>query len=243
MGRKIALIALGVVLLGSGFGWWLTHWRTGPWRPALSAREVATRVLGEQIRTRHPQAKVLVVGNPFTQRSGQSGEIYAFEEAAVRGLREGLGSPGALKLVYPELRPEFLRNPQSVSVDPKTTTPLSYLVSDDSFDRLVRENPGFGVLISLIGVPIQIRQSRLWTEPGQPSLALLLPDWRLLGGYESIRDAVKSGKIAAAVIAQPNAPSGEGLGRDRYREEFQRRFILVTRDNIDELLRTHTRLF
>lgn len=240
--RRYAWVGVVVLLAGLGLVWWYTRGRTAPWRPALTSREIATRVLAEYLSDRFPEAKALVIGNPFSQRSGQDPEVYAFEQASIEGLKKGFGISEKIKVAYPELRPEFFQQPQSVYVDPKTTTPLSYLVAPDSFQSLVRAHPGFDVVISLIGLPIEIQNSELWRAP-RPRLALILPDWRLIGGPGAIRHAVESGKIAAAVINRPGAPADEKPSREDYRDEFNRRFLLVTKESVDELLRTHPQLF
>jgi len=238
--RRIALALLGVAAL-AGLGWWgYSQVTTGRWRPALSSRELATRTLAQYLAKTHPPAKVLVVGNPFTLRSGQGAEIYAFEKASVRGLQEGFGGGGAaLQVAYPELRPELT----TVYVG-NTTTPLSYLVAEHAFDRLVEAHPGVELLVSLIGLPVSITEDPLWREPGKPRFALLLPDWRIVGRAEAVRQAIKSGKIEAAVIARPGAVSDETpLRPGEFQEEFDRRFILVTTENIDELLQTYPHAF
>ncbi len=246
MNRHAALVAVLLVLgVAGAAGWWFFQ-RVGPaWRPALDSREVATRVLGEHLARVFPGAKALVIGNPFTLRSGQDPEIYAFEKAGIRGLELGFGGPGAIRVVYPELHKEFLERPASVYVDPRTTTPLSYLVADGEFDRLAKANPGYDLIVSLIGLPLGIGESEVWlTTTTKPFFGLLLPDWRIIGGPEAVQQAVKSGKIAAAVINRrgASAEADADAGAD-YHAEFERRFVLVTKENIDNLLRIHLQLW
>src|SRR6478609_5310599 len=110
MTRKIAgvtVVTLGIAVLV----WWYLKTPSAEFRSALSAREIATRVMAEYLVHQYPGSNALVVGNPFTQRSGQSPEIYAFESASMRGLEEGFGSKERLRLVHPELRPEFQEHP------------------------------------------------------------------------------------------------------------------------------------
>ncbi|MCI0540216.1 MAG: hypothetical protein L0Z50_33850, partial [Verrucomicrobiales bacterium] len=197
MKRGTAAILAAAILGLAGASWFCLRNRPGSWRPAQSVRKMATRVLGEHLSTRFPGAKALVVANPFTQRAGQSAEIHGFDKAGIRGLQEGFQAKDSIKVVYPELRSEFDQNPQSVYVDPKTTTPLSFLVADEAFDRLAKSHPDCALIISLIGVPLNLRQSEIWREPDRPRWGLLLPDWRIVGDRAAIREAVKSGKIAA----------------------------------------------
>ena len=242
--KRVVSVLCGLVAAAAL--WFLySRFHGAAWRPALSSREVATRILASHLAQRYPGAKVLVVGNPFTQRSGQASEIYAFEEASVQGLRTGFGgAPEAVKVVYPDLRPQFLQNPQSVFVDPKTTTPLSFLVADDAFDRLLAADPERQVVVTLIGVPVNLRDTQAWRNPESRHLALLFPDWRFLGNQADIVTAFKSGKLAAAVVNKPGAVGlSSPVSAGDVRGEFDRRFLLVTSDNIEKMFASYPRAF
>ncbi len=243
MSRRTSFLVV-VALLGAGALWWWYSWHhPAGWSPALSSREIATRVLAEQLVRHRPGAKALVIGNPFVERSGQSAEIYAFERASIAGLEHGFGTMESLRVVHPALKPEFLQHPESVAIDPKTTTPLSYLIVEDAFDRVVQTNGGFDFLISLIGVPPRVRESKVWQDPKSPALALLFPDWRLMGSSPVIREAFNSGKLAAAVLNRPGVSGNPTAIEREYRAEFERRFLLVTKENVDELMRAFPQLF
>jgi len=212
------------------------------WRPALSARGIATRVLAEHLAQRYPDCKALVFGNPYTRFPGQSPEVYAFERKEILGLKAGFRSSDKIKVVYPELRPEAVQRRESIFVDPKTTTPLSFLIEEDAFDRLAQANSNCTMLVSLIGLPANLSQNKVWRAE-QLRFGLLLPDWRMIGDREAIRQAVKSEKVAAAVINRPGSPAEDEPVAKDYHTEFDRRFVLVTRDNIDQLLRSYPQLF
>jgi hypothetical protein len=227
VGGAVGLVLVAVVV-------W-RFWLAPPAAP-LGAREMATRILAEYLSNRYPDARVLVMGNPFTQRPGQSGSIRDFERAALRGIEKGFSDPARVRVVYPELRLEAERDPSSVFMPAQTTTPLSFLMRENEFDRLVREHRDHRLVISLIGAPLHLQEAPFWAPDSKVALAFLLPDWRLIGSTPEIRDAFRSGKIAAAVLSRPGGPSGtESLDSD-YRTEFARRFLLVTPENIEELM-------
>lgn len=238
----------GIVLLGSGLAVALAiglyqYRKSSPVRAAHGHREVATRTLAEYLASHFPKQKALVISNPFILRKGQAAQIHAFEEAGLSGLRKGFGEVISSKIVFPELRADVQKNPASVYVDPKTTTPLSFFVADDSFDKLTRENPDHRLLVTLIGIPLRFRESGLWRNADAPKLALLLPDWRMVGDAQAIRLAFQSGKIAAAVVNKPGAPPDDNRAAADYKQDFESRFLLVTPENIDELLQKFPRLF
>lgn len=182
----------------------------------------------------------MVLGNPFSQRSGQPSEVYQFEKAGVRGLQRGLGRSVPIETVaFPELKPGFVENPRSVFIDPHTTTPLSYVVTDGALDKIADAHPQAKLLVSLIGLPLNVRQTETWKSANPRKFALLLPDLRMLGSQDAVREAIMNGKIAAFVLNKPGAPpDGQPMGKDA-KMEFDRRFLLVNRDTIDRLLQLY----
>ena len=120
---------------------------------------------------------------------------------------------------------------------------MRFLVVANAFDQLARNYPDKKVIVSLIGLPLNATQAECWRDPQNPVFALLLPDWRILGDREAVAQAFASGKIAAAVLALPGAPPDEELDLEDDRAEFDRRFILVTRDTVEKLMASHPKLF
>jgi hypothetical protein len=126
-------------------------------------------------------------------------------------------------------------------MDPATTTPLSYIVAEDALDKITRQHPQAEILVSLIGLPIDVLRTETWKT--ERKFALLLPDLRMLGDQSAIRMAFQSGKIAAIVLNKPGAPpDDQPLGRDA-KMEFDLRFLLVTPENVDQCLKAYPRLF
>jgi hypothetical protein len=78
---------------------------------------------------------VLVVANPFSG-VGQSVEIRGFDQAVIRVFRKG--SRRTARSNRTRSCGWFERDPNSVYVDPKTTTPRSFLIADEAFDHLAK---------------------------------------------------------------------------------------------------------
>lgn len=236
---SVAVFALLGILLGRHFfqGDHATRAR------ALDHREQALEVLGAYVAEHVPQANVLVIGNPFSQRKGQPAEVGAFEQAAMRGLKAGCrGRVRSLDKDYPRLAAAAERDPSSIPLPPDTTTPLSYMMAEDAWDELFARHPGTDVFVSLVGVPPNLASQPLWQQP-RPRWAFLLPDLRLLGESQVIREAFLSGKILAAVLARPGAPPERGRDGEEARGGFDRRFILVDAGNVDEVMQVLPALF
>lgn len=243
MMKRLAL-PLTLLLIVSGAAVWWLLFRNNPQRTALDARELATWGLADHVARQSPGSRVLVVSNPFAQQPDVASEIKETEEAGIRGIRQGLGTQATLEaVVLPELRPEALKNPRALLQDADTSTPLSYLVAVDAFDRLAEQHPDCDVVISLVGLPAELAAVKIWSKPGPPKFALLLPDLRVIGNRAAVQRAVKGGKLAAFVLPKPGASDPHAaIGRNSA-GEFEKRFVLVTMENIDQMMQSHPQLF
>ena len=210
---------------------------------ALADRILATKVLAEHLARSYPGQRALVIANPFTQKKGLPQEIYDYQKASVKGLEQGFGETIQLdSIVYPELRKEAQSDPSSVYVDPKTTTPLSYLVTENAFDALARSHPNCDVLVSLIGLPVQVSRTEIWRNP-RLKLALLLPDWRMVGDPDEVRRSIKAGKIAVAIIKKPGSVNEGAPMESKDETAFANRYLLVTGQTVDDLMGKYPQLF
>ena len=241
--KQVILLVVLVVGLLAGLGYWFFG-RDNPHSNALRAREMATRGLAEYLARTQAGHRALVLSNPYTERKGTPRDIVATEAAGIRGLKQGFGTSLTVEAIaFPELRAEAQNNPRAVYIDPESTTPLSYLVAEDAFDKLARQYSHCDVIVSLIGLPVELDRVECWQTNGPPKFALLLPDLRIIGDGAAVKSAVKSGKLAAFVLSKPDAPdSNAPVGRD-FAAEFEKRFVLVTAENIDQVTQTHTKLF
>lgn len=232
-----------LILAAAGFAAWYLL-KPNPHGNALVTREVATRGLAEYLARTHSGKRALIVSNPFTQRKETTKTIVEMEQAGVRGLRQGFGTSVAVAAVaFPELQPEANDNPRALLTDVETTTPLSYLVAPEAFDNLAKQHPDCELIVSLIGLPAELSRCESWRTAGPPRFALLLPDLRIIGDAQAVKNAVQSGKLAAFVLARPGAPDDSAAPVDDFRAEFERRFLLVTSENLDEIVRRYPGLF
>ncbi|HKQ36592.1 MAG TPA: hypothetical protein VJ063_00860 [Verrucomicrobiae bacterium] len=208
----VIVLALAAVVV-----WYFT--RGDEQDAAFRSRRSATRMLGKYLAKKYPQGHVVIISNPFTAVS-PSREIIKMEQAGITGLREGFGKNRLLKVVLPELKPTARTDPRSLLADPETPTPLSYLVTDDAFDKVTADAD---LAVSLIGLPVELQRVETWQNPGKPRFALLLPDLRMIGNRAAVRAAMKNGKLAAFVFANPD------------RANAKTPFVLATPETLDSL--------
>jgi hypothetical protein len=207
-------------------GLYLLFAPSGATSASLTAREETMKALGASIARLRPGAKTLVLSNPFAKESGYLDTRSRHERAGIRGLREGLGRGAAVEVAFPEIRPEYFQDPGSVLIPPDSRTPLSFLVRPESVEKLADARPDFGVIVSLIGLPVGVDQLRIWSQEDPRAFALLLPDLRVLGPPEKALEAFERGKLLAVVAEDPatGAP------------------LVVTRENAAETLRNQPRV-
>ena len=234
----IALLALGA----TGLLWYFL--KNGPQQNAMHAREIATRGLAEYLAKKFPGQRAIVLSNPFSQHADAAPEIKEAEAAGIRGLRKGFENKITLAAIaYPELKPEAEKDPRAVFIDPATTTPLSFLVAENSFDKASREHPGTEIIVSLIGMPAELDKVEIWKASGPPAFALLWPDLRLIGDATALKTAMASGKLAAFVLHKPKGIEDAVRPEHDFNTEFESRFLLVTPDNVEKMLEIYSGLF
>ncbi len=233
--KLIAALVLVIVSAGTAWNFLRPADQVAKSRSVVR-RELAMQVLGEYLATKSPGARVLVLSNPFTQKSGQPKDVYTFESAGVRGLKKGLGKQLTLDaVVYPTLNPLALQNPAAILMPPNTSTPLSYLTAEGAWDQILGQYPNAGVWVSLVGLPADLHSLQIWKGPS-PKLALLLPDLSIVGDSTAILKAFQSGKLSAVVLSRPGTePEGDKVEKD-LKQEFDKRFVLVTAENAAALL-------
>jgi|YelNatPaOPRAMG01_1025707.scaffolds.fasta_scaffold00775_20 hypothetical protein len=241
MKRFAPILVLGLV--GLAMAGWL-HFRPTAQQAALRTRQLATEGLAAYLAERFAGERALVIANPFTQRPGLAKGIYAQEQAGVHGVQRGFGNKIKLEaVVFPELKAEALQAPQTIEIDPASPTPLSFLVAEDAFDKLLQAHPDCTLVVSLIGLPWALDRVAAWQAHSPVKFGLLFPDLRMLGGPEAVRQAVHQGKLAAFVLHRPGAPPEQASWAKDARAEFERRFILVTPQNVDEIVATYPQWF
>ena len=194
------LLVLAAILLGLGAWFWF---RSSPAANALAIREIATRGLADYLTHHQIGTRVLVLANPYVHQSGMKPKIVATEEAGIRGLTEGLkATPSLGTIAFPELKPEARDNPRSVYIDPQATTPLSFLVATDSFDQALAAHSECDVVVSLIGLPVELDQVKCWQRAGSPRFALLLPDLRIIGNRDDVQRALQKRQVGGVCDEQ-----------------------------------------
>ena len=227
----VVTLVLLVVLCGAGV-WVLGRVWQASRRHPLAPRVAAARMLAAHVSRNYSGLRVLVVANPFAAEPDSPQAVARVQTAALKGVKAGLRGRAGHDVAYPELKADL----ESVVVPPASTTPLSYLMTEEAFDKLAAAHPDCKIFLSIIGLPARMDKVEFWKRADPPALALLLPDLAVLGRAEALRAAFAAGQIVGVVVEKPDAPAEDTLPPGNYREMFARRFLLLTRDNVDDVL-------
>ena len=161
---------------------------------ALSKRHNLTFVLGKEIKKRFPDNNILILANPFKKHSYSD-----FDLKGIEGIKDSLRGSVDVQVSYPEIYPQFKNNPGSVLLPNDTKTPLSYMVNPASLDSLMQKFPNHTMVVSLIGIPMGIQNTKMWAST-KHSIALIDPDMRIIGSMNLVKKAFATGKISLACV-------------------------------------------
>jgi hypothetical protein len=128
-------------------------------------------------------------------------------------------------------------DPTDPKTRPKPGDPMPWgVVTAKMFDGWLRQNSHCGLVVSMVGVPYDYRNSAFWKGKGRKA-ALVLTDWP----YGQLA-AIRSGLVSAVVLARPDyrldltKTSLDDVSKD-IEELFRPRWVIVDSRNIDEICR------
>ena len=231
------------ILFGSALGIGY-YFLSRPHVEADQLRSVATWGLADYLAKNYPNSKVLILANPFSTRKNMDEDVVKQEQAGIQGLLDGFADKmNSVEVVYPELIPDAYASPQSLIPDTSVTTPLSFLLAPDALAKLREEYPDHQLWVSLIGLPVGISDQAVWTTEGGARFALLLPDLRVIGGVADVKKAMHAKKLVAFVATQQGQMFDTKSISQDFRAEFDKHYLLVSPENIDQIVAKFPELF
>lgn len=174
--------------------------------------------VGRYIAQTWPGAKLLLVG--ALSLEGEKGLNEVYEEA----LKKGLGPDASI------IAAEYIKKKKNK----KGHEVLD--ISNKDFSKLVRKYPECNMLVTATGFPWGIDKTPLWKDAETGSITLII----LNGDIRPFRNAIKAGIISAAVSYRPWWTFDPKVPEDSF-EKFKQRYLLITRENADELWKLYKR--
>lgn len=207
-------LALILIAFGTGCG-------RGADREVLDERSRFARQLAEALPAEYAEGPIVVLANPFINKSGVPPDVRAYHRACLQGLADGLGrSIGLESIVFPALKDGAWEQPERFLIGRHTSTPLSYLMVPEALDVVRAQNPEARLIISLVGLPAGFDPMKDWHHQEAPALALYLPDFSLLVDQRQWVRAFEAGRILLAVQMRSGYDDGIVIDADNARSYF-----------------------
>lgn len=203
--------------------------------------EIVGEKIGDLISENYAGANVLVIA--------ESQEDKPFN----RGLKQSISDKVNLELVVPDYMAIYreqmkARGSSQEEVenlelrDSQAKLELSML-GVDVLEEIIQNNleDSHEIIIFSGGLPNLIENSRLWRRRDVPPFILVKEVVGVVSA--NMANLVRRGNIAAMVIRRPESKGDTGEIPEDKDEAFDRRFLMLTPDNIDQMMDKHSDLF
>ena len=188
-------------------------------------QKVMTRQLGLYLKEKYSGKKAIIIKDPYSKD----------DSPLMVGLSEGLGDAlNIVDIVYPE-PPKSKGDPEMEMMEPMETW-----YTKKALENLLKYKD-VDLIITTIGLPIGVlcgadKEFNAYCLKGKKVV--------FAGGsiYEHGR-AFRAGCLAAAVTYKPNAEYDEKPVPKDQQAAFDKRFLLVTSENYQEVMRQHPDIF
>jgi len=222
----------------------------GPSMMKIREREMAYQMIGAQklgmyLAEKFSGSKAVIIVEP------QLGAVDpdSAASAQVEGLKEGFGGSIEVVAEISPTIPDSAKNAFSNEMAPmaegeggpeggEMLPPLEFWFTGKLFDQLVTDNKDkCNLIITTIGLPMDLGAMKFWKMKDRPKLALAS------GSVYELKAAIKQQMVVAAVTYNPKAVYDEKAPPSNLDAAFDKRFLLVTSENVDEVAGAHKDLF
>ncbi|HQL88806.1 hypothetical protein [Oligosphaera ethanolica] len=188
----------------------------------IEFQKVQTRVLGAHLAEKYSGAKAIVIKDPFNTDATRPNPL-------LDGLKEGMGS--AIQIVaevFPPLPAGYNEGGEGEMMAPMETWYTAKVMQD----ILKNANADYDMVITCIGLPagglLHLKGKKVVFAGGSP--------------YEYAA-AIAGGLVVAAVTYKPDAIYDDKPVPSNLQEAFDKRYVLISTDNIKEVASKYAELF
>ncbi len=231
--RILLMLAFLLVVMGGGSVIALRSLRgSNVDRAAVEAFDsrVAGLVLGRHLAAAMPGSTALVI----VEDKASTEHHFV---AGLAGLREGMGTAVTIIDIvspFPEERAAGTDGGRPMS--PERRIHLRKKTPASALDRILAENRDCTLIISFVGLSQNPADMAIWKSAeseDRPRFVLFRSNVR------PYREAIRAGAILAAVVTRPDFEPGQGKVPEEPQAAFDRRFLLVTPENVDQIAAAH----
>ncbi len=192
---------------------------------------VGYKFLGQEIAKRNPGAKILIIKPP----SVVSEKAQLVRDKQELGLKDGLAGKATI-LAEVEL---------ASGMDPQSPEAMGYVpgggLTAEKFDEYIEDHMDCTVVLSMVGMPPDLQEMELWKKiedkEDVPKLALVGAN------VYPLKPLFQADVISVALHNKPARFDPNADVPEDEQAAFDTRFILITKDSVDELSKTYPNLF
>ncbi len=191
-------------------------------------QSVGFKFFGQELAKRHPGAKILVIRGRSSQESEMGIAKMAGFEEGLAGKCEIVGIEPVMETMEMMMSPEMTGEPEDMQEE---------MYSAELLEKLIKQNPAANMIVSFVGLPEGWQKLELWRDPEKrPKLALA-------NAYiYELKPVIEQGFISTVLHHKPTRfDSKEPPADDQM--AFDKRFLLITPENANELGEQYSRLF
>lgn len=242
-GQPVAICGAIIAIIGALWG--IKNTISGADQTAARDREleyqrIQTRELGKYLATKFAGEKVLVMVDPMLYVNVY-GEPVTRIDTALEGLKQGLdGKLPVVDTIYPKMpfktRQAPVKGPDGVEMpaEDDMIEPMEVWFDSKKMNEILPAPESYDILVTLVGLP-----------NGKPVPALAGKKLALVGGDTSTYGILFKAQdkrlplTVASVTHNPKAVyDDKPIPRDA-QEAFNKRFLLITAENIDQVMTDH----
>lgn len=217
----------------------------------IEYQRIQTRELGKYLAEKYPGSKVVVLVDPMLRYDVWGAPIDNREDALFEGLKQGLGSSLTIvSEITPKVpvreKPAPVQGPdgEEMPID-DMMEPLEMWFTGDHLKNLLPAKDSYDILITLIGLPSMGNLQSAMREMAGKKLVLVGGDSLTMGRLFSLGN--RQEKVApvavAAVTYNPKAVYDDKPIPRNPQEAFDKRYLLITPENFQEVKAEHSNLF
>lgn len=243
---RIIIVSLAVGVLSSvGLFFWPSLARGPAVRENLKAMEAYTRTstytLGAHLAEKFPGSRAIVV-LPYPSPYGPGGFGEERINQLLAGLREGLvGKITIVETFKPQMPEEVMRGfrADGTHIGSELMVSMDEWFTASYFDDVLMSRGGrWDMAISLAGLPADVSRMAVLQQSPRPKLAAWY--WRKYRAAFRLREDIAVGDVAAVVAPHPQRRRYKDAPKD-LQEAFERRFLLLTPENVEKLTAPYVR--
>lgn len=194
----------------------------------LEFQKVQTRKLGQFLGEKYAGKKIVILKDPTVVA------INGAELPIIVGLKEGLGSAATIVSEIAPNAPKVAGGPDGEEM----IEPIETWFDVKKLDETLASAPEYDILVTTCGLPENYNYNR--GLPGKLKGKQVVVAG---GSIYNLGGAILKGEVIAAVTYKPNAEYDEKPVPSNLDEAFNKRYLLVTTDNIKDIASQYKDLF